>query len=695
MSFLTPLFLLGALAVTLPVIFHLVRRTTRTRTVFSSLMFLRPAPPRLTRRNRLEHWLLLLLRCAVIGLLALGFARPYLKRAFPESASTSSRRVVVLLDASASMQRGNLWSEARDKAESVLRENATAEEAALFIFDRQLHPLISFEEWKALPAGERAGIVHQRLSDTKAGWAGTHVDQALIRAAEMLTEVAPSQRGARSVVLVTDLQSGSHLQALQGYDWPKGVELVVERMVLRGSSNAGLQLVADSPDAPPSTEPAVRVRVSNEPDSKNEKFQVSWANTTGFVGSNRVDVYVPPGQSRVVSLAATNVSGADRIILRGDDENFDNTIYAVPPEPTRSVIVYVGDDQEANARQPLYFLRRAFQETRGQTVEIRASKASAELKTQDLDLAAMFIVATNLPATQMRALAEEVKKGKTLLLSLTAGADSAALANLFGLQNIRVEEATGDYAMLGEIDFRHPLFAPFADPRFSDFTKIHFWKHRRIDTNALSEARMVARFDNGDPAIVEISLGKGRVMLFTTGWHPDESQLALSSKFVPMLYSMLEFSGARQPAPPQVFIGDAVPLPSVAAKIQWTLTRPDGTKTTLTGAATNAELALLPGIYSLAGEGPPRRFGVNLDPAESRTSPMAVEDLERFGNISVTPLNTPAEKDRKLQLQNAELESRQKLWRWFIVGTLIVLVTETWLAGRTARRLTVSGEAQV
>src|SRR5947208_550265 len=38
MSFLAPLFLLGALAVSLPVIFHLIRRTTRERTPFSSLM---------------------------------------------------------------------------------------------------------------------------------------------------------------------------------------------------------------------------------------------------------------------------------------------------------------------------------------------------------------------------------------------------------------------------------------------------------------------------------------------------------------------------------------------------------------------------------------------------------------------------------------------------------------------------------
>ena len=70
MSFLAPLFLLGGLAVGLPIVFHLIRRTTREQKVFSSLMFLLPTPPRLTKRSRLENWLLLLLRCLALGLLA-------------------------------------------------------------------------------------------------------------------------------------------------------------------------------------------------------------------------------------------------------------------------------------------------------------------------------------------------------------------------------------------------------------------------------------------------------------------------------------------------------------------------------------------------------------------------------------------------------------------------------------------------
>src|SRR5437868_3204038 len=117
MSFLAPLFLFGALAVALPVLFHLIRRTSREKTLFSSLMFLMPTPPRVTRRSRLENIFLLILRCLVLCLLALGFARPFVQRPVQaDSGAGAAKRILILLDTSASMRRGNLWAEARAKA---------------------------------------------------------------------------------------------------------------------------------------------------------------------------------------------------------------------------------------------------------------------------------------------------------------------------------------------------------------------------------------------------------------------------------------------------------------------------------------------------------------------------------------------------------------------------------------------------
>jgi hypothetical protein len=96
----------------------------------------------------------------------------------------------------------------------------------------------------------------------------------------------------------------------------------------------------------------------------------------------------------------------------------------------------------------------------------------------------------------------------------------------------------------------------------------------------------------------------------------------------------------------------------------------------------------LPGIYEIADGQPLRRFAVNLDPAESRTSPLPVEELERMGvpigHASSASVQAAA---RREALQNAELESRQKIWRWLVVATLLVVLGETWLGGRMGRNL--------
>src|SRR5262245_24851366 len=110
MSFLAPLFLLGGLAIAGPILFHLIRRTTKEHTPFSSLMFLKATPPRMTRRSRLENLWLLLLRCLVIGLLALAFGRPFFQEKIPAPPPLwAAKRTVILVDTSASMRRDGGW----------------------------------------------------------------------------------------------------------------------------------------------------------------------------------------------------------------------------------------------------------------------------------------------------------------------------------------------------------------------------------------------------------------------------------------------------------------------------------------------------------------------------------------------------------------------------------------------------------
>ena len=78
MSFLNPFFLIGSLALAVPVLIHLVRREKSEVVRFSSLMFLLKVPKRSVRQQKLKNLLLMLLRLLILALLVAAFMRPYL-----------------------------------------------------------------------------------------------------------------------------------------------------------------------------------------------------------------------------------------------------------------------------------------------------------------------------------------------------------------------------------------------------------------------------------------------------------------------------------------------------------------------------------------------------------------------------------------------------------------------------------------
>src|SRR3954465_14403998 len=189
MSFLAPLFLVGATAVALPFIFHLIRRSSRERVLFSSLMFLNPSPPRITKRSRLEHILLLLLRSLVVCLLAFAFARPFISKPVAKApAVIEKNRVVVLLDASASMRRENLWQQGKERALSVIRNLGPDDQAALYLFDKQLKSVLPFSETREMAPAQRISAAEGRLNALGPTWAGTHLGNALLGGVEQLLE---------------------------------------------------------------------------------------------------------------------------------------------------------------------------------------------------------------------------------------------------------------------------------------------------------------------------------------------------------------------------------------------------------------------------------------------------------------------------------------------------------------------------
>ncbi len=137
------------------------------------------------------------------------------------------------------------------------------------------------------------------------------------------------------------------------------------------------------------------------------------------------------------------------------------------------------------------------------------------------------------------------------------------------------------------------------------------------------------------PALAQIPVGKGNLLVLASGWNPADSQFAVSSKFPPFMQTLLDWSGAAAPARFQFSTGDAIPSPaSSGGEVQWQ--KPDG-KTEALAAGKPFTETDLPGIYTATFGGKQRRFAVNLPLDESRTAPMSPDELARLG----VPLQTP------------------------------------------------------
>jgi hypothetical protein len=524
-------------------------------------------------------------------------------------------------------------------------------------------------------------------------------------AVEIVSNVAEStdrqNRVARRVVLVSDMQAGSRLNALSDYPWPEDVELDLRPVQLSQATNAGLHRLADQqPTDAEAVAGEVRVRVANDSDSTSDEFQLQWIDGGEQPVDKSVSVYVPPGESRVVRVRRPKNTAATRLRLSGDNCPFDNTLhFAARAEAERSVI-YLGSDRADDPQGLRYYLERALTDGLAQSVQFVTPGADARLVIESSTETPLIVATAEPTADQLESLRRYVESGGTLLFVLTGESPSTAWAALIQQSTSNgnsvarlappIEEASLDsYAMLGQIAFDHPLFAPMSGPHFNDFTQIRFWKYRLLKPEQLGEANIIARFENGDPALAEWRLGKGRLYLLSAGWHPVDSQLARSWKFVLFVSAMVE--GSRSGRSDRVYfvVNEAVPLGGGEKESrQLSITKPDGTNVLVAVDAKSFEATDQPGVYSLATADGPQQFAVNVDPLESRTAPVSVETLEQLGCRLVGGTSLADNDHERLHLQDVQLENRQKLWQWLIVSALGLLVAETWLAGRATKPVT-------
>jgi hypothetical protein len=683
-SFLTPAFLVGVTALAIPVLIHLIQRERKRVVEFPSLMFLRRIPYQSVRRRSIRHWFLLLLRAAAILLIVAAFARPFMPQgALGVTASRGAREVVVLLDQSASMGYGDHWQRAREAARKAIDGLSGEDRATLVLFAKNAE-----ENIRSTSDRLRLG---QAVDAAKVTSGSTRYGPALKLAQSILGASSLKQK---EVVLVSDFQKTG---------WTGGEDIrLPEGTVVTPVSVAG-------PDGSNLSIPSLAFARASF--SGQERITVTAglvnrgaAAVSGLTATLEVDghpieskrVTVGGNSSGSVSFAPFTLADANvRGTVRAGTDLLpqDNVFYFVltPSRPV-SVLVVAPREDTGDRRDPALYLSKAL--SIGNTPAFQVDVTSAARMTPaNLEKRAVVILNDTPfpPAAAGGALQRFVDQGGGLLVvlgehSTWPASDAALLPVTLGGT---VDRPDGHGGGLGFLDRSHQVFEVFKAPRSGDFSGTRVFRYRAL--TARPGGRVLARFDDGAVAAAEQRTGLGRVIAWNTTVDDSWSDLAKKPVFLPLVHQLVRYLARYEEPAASRTVGQVLDLTSgsilAGSRRDRVVLTPSGRRVTVSGSGPEFLELDEQGFYELrstgAAETRPPAVAVDIDPAESDLSPMDAREFTAAITGRAAPDATRAAAPDQVTPQ--DLERRQAIWWYLLLGGILLLATETILSNRISR----------
>ena len=668
MSFLTPLFLVGLASLAIPVIIHLIQKERKNVVAFPSLMFLRRIPYQSVERRRIRNWPLLLLRLAALALIVMAFARPFLRReALAAAAAGGAREVVILLDRSYSLGYADRWQRAQAAARDIVNGLNGSDRGTVVLFDTGAEV--------ALRSAADRGRLIAAIDTARVGAAATKYGPALKLAGSILSESALPNK---EVVLVSDFQRRGWIGA-EGVRLPDGTKVTpvsvadgavanvsVTPAVLQRTTVSGQERVTVTAGAVNRGGAAVEVPISLEVDGRVIQTKPVTLAPNGS-GSVSFDPFAPTAR-----FTRGSVRLADDRLPR------DNTFHFVvsPPQRVRVVIV----ERPGTSRAASLYLSQALAlgDAPAFAVTVRPMES---LSAEDIAGAGVIIL-NDVPVSQQMAerLATFVNGGGGLFAAFGERATwPAAVAGLMpAAPGATADRTRGAPGRVGALEYGHPVFESFRAPRSGDFSSARFYTYRTV--TVAPEAQILARYDDGAPALLERRVGAGRVMAWTSTLDVTWNDLALKPVFLPFIHRVGATLASYTQRPPFMTVGDvlaagAASQPEGTAPV---IIGPGGQRIALDEKSSVVELREQ-GFYEIrAGDRDPEpiRVASNVDLGESDMTGIDPQEV----TAGATGLaGGAAAAGTNATVTNEERERAQRVWWYLLFAGLLLLTGETLL----------------
>lgn len=673
MIFTAPLFLIGLVAVAIPVVVHLFNFRRYKKVYFSNVERLEQLQSETRKQSTLRQILIMVARILAIVFLVLAFARPVIKKGDNTFAS-GNNLVSVYIDNSFSMDGTDgsvsLLEKAKGKAREIVAAYGPTDRFQLMTSDavgRQFHWLNKDD-------------MLTEIDDVESSGSTLTIAAAVQKLSDFLSHGGSENRQA---YIISDFQASTVDLSDLKKDSTIGLTLVPLESV--GRSNVYIDSVAlGSPVTNKGSSVTVEVWVCNESDEDLEKQPV-----TLFVNERQralatVDL---PAQSRskvdmhfvvdITGILNCRVETVDYPVTFDDKHYFTLNVR----DRIRGLIVEGADRN--------IFLEKLFD---GDSTVVMASMAVQQMDFSRIDGTDVIVLdeLKSMPSGMTQSLKGFVDDGGTAVVILGSDVDVDSYNEALGLFAApRIGSRRQGRFPVAAVNFDNALYSNVFAGGNKDVEMPTVTDYYRLESSASTIREPIMTLSNGDEYISVTQSGAGRLYLIAAPLRDEHSDFVRQALFVPTVYNMALYS--VPPTALYVSFGNEEPLVlsgdygGTEGKVRM---RMDGVpefeeipdirrlgsrfvffpRSPLNGA----------GNYILECEGTAKEgVSFNYSRIESHMQFLGADELKKMvKDNNVARCSVVQNSDKPLDVYLKEQTEGYKLWRWCLLLCLLMIALE-------------------
>jgi len=521
-------------AASLPILIHLLSRRRLKNQPFSDIRFLEEIQRKRMRRIKLRQWILLILRTLAILFIAAAFTRPALrdiKIGTTGSHETTALAIIVDNSFSTSALKGNtdVFTHLKAAAKKILSILKEGDAVSVGIFGEEIN-------WLTPKPSRFFNNITAMLDTVEVSDQVTDISNALSEAVKTLDNY-PSPN--KEIYIITDDCAYSWNKKL--FEIPEDIRVFAFSFAPDKHENRSLMDIKFPAQLLEVNSPFDLSLVAKNFGQKYAKDVLSSVIIDGYKSAqNAVDI--PPGASVDVNLSAQVQKGGFHCgyaEIFEDNLMTDNRRYFSFKIPDQVRVLIVGNRKLTNyfkfALNPVD--KSVFFETR-----LESESRLGQIPIAQFDVV-IYVAPRNPSDAAIQRLRTFVSDGGGLML-IPGEENTKDIVNLtrilerFG--NFKEIEVLGDTTTLaklgwGKADFEHPIISIFKN---TGIPKATFMKIVNIQP---IESSVLLRFENDMPALTELPLGQGKILLVGFSVDMRWGDVILSGFFVPLVHRSCQY----------------------------------------------------------------------------------------------------------------------------------------------------------